>query len=74
MIKGSCFYLKHLALFFVNVMCVGQDHVVGIATHYGLYGPVDHIPLGVGFSTPFQAGPGPHPDSCTVGTGSFFLA
>jgi len=29
------------------------------------------MPVGAGFSTPEQSGPGSHSTSCTVGTGSF---
>ena len=31
----------------------------------------DRIPVGARFSSPDQTGPGGHPASCTVGTGSF---
>jgi len=31
----------------------------------------DKIPLGTRFSTPVQTGPGAHPASYTMGTGSF---
>jgi hypothetical protein len=31
----------------------------------------DRIPVGVRFSAPVQTGPGAHPASCTMGTGSF---
>ena len=31
----------------------------------------DRIPVGARFSTPVQTGPGAHPASCTMGTGSF---
>ena len=31
----------------------------------------DGIPVGARFSTPVQTGPGAHPASCTMGTGSF---
>jgi len=31
----------------------------------------DRIPMGVRFSAPLQTGPGAHPASCTMGTGSF---
>ena len=31
----------------------------------------DRIPVGARFSAPVQTGPGAHPDSCTMGTGSF---
>jgi hypothetical protein len=43
----------------------GQDSSVGIATGYELDSP------GIEFSAPFQSGPGAHPASCTMGTGSF---
>jgi len=50
---------------------VGHDSAVGIATRYGLDGPVCRIPLGTGFSAPVQTGPGDHPASYTMGTKSF---
>ena len=31
----------------------------------------DRIPVGARFSAPIQTGPGAHPASCTIGTGSF---
>ena len=31
----------------------------------------DRIPVGARFSAPVQTGPGAHPVSCTMGTGSF---
>jgi hypothetical protein len=31
----------------------------------------DRIPVGARFSAPLQTGPGAHPASCTMGTGSF---
>jgi hypothetical protein len=31
----------------------------------------DRIPVGTRFSAPVQTGPGAHPASCTIGTGSF---
>ena len=31
----------------------------------------DRIPLGSEFPAPLQTGPGAHPASCTMGTGSF---
>ena len=45
--------------------------VVGIATGYGLDGPGIEFRWGARFSAPVQTGPGAHPASCTVGTGSF---
>ena len=49
---------------------MGLDSSVGIATRYGLDGPGLN-PFGAKFSTPVQTGPGAHPLSYTVGTGSF---
>jgi len=50
---------------------MGQDSVVGIVTRYGLDGPGIESQWGARFSAPVQAGPGAHPASCTMGTGSF---
>jgi len=47
----------------------GPGSSVGIATGYGLDGP--GIESRWGFSVPVQTGPGAHPASCTMGTGSF---
>ena len=49
----------------------GPGSVVGIATGYGLDGPGIESRLGEIFSVPVQTGPGAHPVSCTMGTGSF---
>ena len=43
---------------------------VGIATDYGLDGPGSN-PGGDENFPPLQTGPGAHPVSCTMGTGSF---
>ena len=50
---------------------MGWDGAVGMATRDGLYGPEIESRLGKDFSAPVQTGPGAHPASCTVGTGSF---
>ena len=50
---------------------MGRDSSVGIATRYGLDGPVIESRWGARFSAPVQTGPGAHPASCTMGTGSF---
>ena len=42
-----------------------------VATGYGLDGPGIESRWGAGFSAPVQTGPGAHPASCTMGTGSF---
>ena len=44
---------------------------VGIATHYGLDGPGIESLVGETFSAPVQTGPGAHPASYTMRTGSF---
>jgi hypothetical protein len=49
----------------------GPGSVVGRATGYGLDGPGIEFRWGTRFSTPVHTGPGAHPSSCTVGTGSF---
>ena len=49
----------------------GPGSVVGIATGYGLDGPGIEYRWGARLSAPVQTGPGAHPASCTMGTGSF---
>jgi hypothetical protein len=49
----------------------GPGSSVGIATSYGLDGPgIESRWGGARFSAPIQTGPGAHPASCTMGTGS----
>ena len=48
----------------------GPGSSVGIATDYGLDGPGSNPGGGRGFP-PAQTGPGAHPASCKMGTGSF---
>ena len=50
-------------------MC-GPCSSVGIATDYGLDGPVSN-PGGDEIFRPSRLGPGPHPAFCKMGTGSF---
>ena len=49
----------------------GLGSIVSIVTGYRLDGPGIESRWGVRFSAPVQTGPGAHPASCTVGTGSF---
>jgi hypothetical protein len=49
----------------------GRDSSVGIATGYGLDGPGIEPRWGARFFAHVQTGPGAHPASCTMGTGSF---
>jgi len=48
---------------------VGRDGSVGIATRYGLDGPVIASRLET-FSTPVHTDPKAHPRFCTMGNGS----
>jgi len=50
---------------------MGRDISVSIATRYGLDGPGIESRWKRDFFAPVQTGPGPHPASCTMGTGSF---
>jgi hypothetical protein len=55
----------------VNINIVGRDSSLGIATCYRLDGPGSESRWGGKFSAPVQTGPGAHPASYTMGTGSF---
>jgi len=48
----------------------GPGSVIGIASGYRLDGPGLN-PSGARFSAPVKTGPGAHPASCMMGTGSF---
>ena len=52
-------------------MSRGRNSSVGIATRYGLDGPGIESRLEEKLSAPLQTGPGAHPVSCTMGTGSY---
>ena len=56
-----------------QVLCCshGPGIVVVIATGYRLDSPGIESRWGARFSAPVQTGPGAHPASCTMGTGSF---
>jgi hypothetical protein len=49
-----------------------QQKWVGIATRYGLDGPGIESQWEARFFAPVQTGPGAHPASCTMDTGSLF--
>jgi len=49
----------------------GPGSVVGIATGYGLGGQGIESRWGARFSAPVHTGPGAHPATSTMGTGSF---
>ena len=60
--------LKHSS---TSTVAGGRDNSVGIATRYRLDGPGIESPVVARFSAAVQTGPGAHPASCTMGTGSF---
>ena len=60
-----------LTFYVVLISTCGPGRVVGIATAYGLDGLGTESRWGIRFSAPVQIGPGAHPASCTMGTGSF---
>ena len=62
---------NNLQLFDEVLFRWGWDSSISIATCYGLDGPGIESWWGARFSAPVQTGPGAHPASCTVGTGSF---
>ena len=55
---------------YIYIYICGPDSSVSIATDYGLDGPGSN-PDGNEIFSPVQTGPGAHPASCTMGTGSF---
>ena len=64
----NCFMCR---LFCMLVPSCGPGSVVSIVTGYGLDRLGIEFQWGVIFSIPVQTGPGTHPASCTMGTGSF---
>ena len=58
-----------MSMFVVLSVC-GPVSSVGIATYYGLDGPGSN-PGGHEIFRPIHTGPGAHPASCKMGTGSF---
>ena len=52
-------------------MRTGRERSVGIATRYGVDSPGIESRWDARFSATVQTGPGAHPASCTMGTGSF---
>jgi hypothetical protein len=63
--------LFNLLIYALCIDMTGPGSSVGIATGYGLDGPGIESRWGVRFSAAVQTGPGSHPASYTMGTGSF---
>ena len=61
----------HCILSYLLLFTEGRDSAVGIAKRYGQGRYGDRFPVEARFSAPDQIGPGAHPASYTVGTGSF---
>ena len=62
---------EHVVCVFCTEGMWYQDSSVGIATGYELNGPGIESRWEARFSSPVQTGPGAHPASCTMSTGSF---
>ena len=62
--------LNNVLLLYYGLL-VGWDSSVAIATELWAGRSGDRIPVGDEFSAPVQTGPGAHPASCTMVTGSF---
>jgi hypothetical protein len=69
--KYSSIYLLTKQISHCTYAYSGSSSVDGIATGYGLDGPGIEFRWGARISRPVQTGPGAHPMSSTMGTGSF---
>ena len=58
-------------MFVLHLAKSGPGSSVGIATELRAGRSGDQIPVGARFPAHVQTGPGSHPASCTMGTGSF---
>jgi DNA-binding transcriptional LysR family regulator len=75
---GHCHFLPNPCLFVTHDYFIAShlqacqtmnQIIVSVKQQIGRSG--DRIPVGARFSVPVQTGPGAHPASCTMGTGSF---
>jgi hypothetical protein len=63
--------MEYYIYIYIIYTTVDRDRPVGIATLYWLSGPGTESRWEARFSASVQTGPGAHPASCTMGTGSF---
>ena len=71
-LRSTVMYVFHCANFIqTHSHTCGPGSSVGIATGLRSGRSGDRIPVGARFFAPAQTGPGSHPASCTMGTGSF---
>ena len=68
--KVESLFAFKIQIYLVHYKMGGPGSSVGIVTDYGLDGPGSN-PGGGRDVPPVQTGPGAHPASCTLGTGSF---
>ena len=68
-VKNTLIQTMIVKIKFSTIVHRGPGGSVGIATELPAGRSGDRIPVGRDFS-PFQTGPGAHPTSCTMGTGS----
>jgi len=61
----------HLIFKYYALGNLDRESIVDIATHYGLDSEGSNPGVGARFSAPVQNGPGAHPASYTMVTGSF---
>jgi hypothetical protein len=71
LVRGNGERLSSRGIVPIVQQVTGRDSSVGIAPHYGLDGPGIECRWGTTFSAPVKTGPGTHPASYTMGTGSF---
>ena len=69
--SGAMPLLRPVRIYGAYTSALGRDSSVGIATRYGLDGPGIESRWGARFFVSVQTGPGTHPASYTMGTGSF---
>ena len=69
--QHACVIVTILAIMFPLPAYGGRDSSAGTATRYQLDSPGNEYRWGARFSAPVQTGPGAHPASCTMDTGSF---